>query len=90
MSLKAKAALQTPSTKPGSLQKAGNARASPPPLRTTQLHKGIKAGQPFAPAATKPHDEDARAPLLPGQVVHIEADRCVACQCSFPSASQQN
>ena len=94
MSQKGKAALQTPSTKPGSLQKAGNARAPPPPPRKTQPQKGIKAGRPFAPAATKPHDEavreDASAPLLPGQVVHLVADRCVACLCSCPSASQQN
>lgn len=75
VSQKAKAALQTPSTKSGSLQKAG---ASPPPLRKTQLHKGSRAGQPLASAATNPHDEAVReaasAPLLPGQVVHMEAD----------------
>lgn len=90
MSQKAKAALQTPSTKSGSLQKAG---ASPLPLRKTQLHKGSRAGQPLASAATNPHDEAVReaasAPLLPGQVVHMEADRCVACLCDMHSASQQ-
>ena len=90
VSQKAKAALQTPSTKSGSLQKAG---ASPPPLRKTQLHKGSRAGQPLASVATNPHDEAVReaasAPLLPGQVVHMEADRCVACLCDIHSASQQ-
>ena len=92
VSQKAKAALQTPSTKSGSLQKAGNARASPPPLRKAQLHKGIKAAQPFA-ANNAPDEavrEDASAPLLPGQVVHIEGDRCVAYLFSFPAASQQS
>ena len=93
MSQKAKAALQTPSTKPGSLQKAGNTRAPPPPLRKTQLHKGIKAGPPFASAVTKPHDEAVRevasAPLLPGQVVHIEADRCGACLCNIPQLASR-